>query len=157
MVNTDKKTLKNQALTKWTSEKIKLSDQWIDNEVKQRNRTMSQRAIYLCNLGENIGSEQSELRPVLIVSNNKINRGNNVLVVPLSTKLRTMTNKKGKEVPRYNTHFFLTPEKYTFLKEKSVVKCEHLTTVSKVRLTSYFGMIDQEDFNKVMVRINSNF
>ena len=95
MDNTQKKLLKNQALMTWNSEKIKLSDQWIDNEVNQRNRTMSQRAIYLCNLGENIGSEQCKLRPVLIVSNNKINKGNNVIVVPLSTKIKTITNKKG--------------------------------------------------------------
>ena len=157
MDNTQKKLLKNQALMTWNSEKIKLSDQWIDNEVNQRNRTMSQRAIYLCNLGENIGSEQCKLRPVLIVSNNKINKGNNVIVVPLSTKIKTITNKKGKEIPRYKTHYFLTPEKYPFLSEKSVAKCEHITTVSKVRLTSYFGMIDEDDFNKIMIRINSNF
>ncbi|MEW5208098.1 type II toxin-antitoxin system PemK/MazF family toxin, partial [Bacillus cereus] len=75
----DKKTQKTQksaALTRWHSNKITLAHRWIDDEVTQKQRRMVQGAIHLCELGENVGSEQNKKRPVLIISNNNINKNN---------------------------------------------------------------------------------
>jgi len=53
--------------------KIDLSCDWIENSENQIFRHPIQGAVYQCQLGENIGNEQGEHRPVLIVSNNTMN------------------------------------------------------------------------------------
>lgn len=157
----DKKTQKTQksaALTRWHSNKITLAHRWIDDEITQKQRRMVQGAIHLCELGENVGSEQNKKRPVLIISNNNINKNNtNVVVIPLSSKLATKTNKKGTVIPRYSTHYFLKKSKYTFLDSDSSVKTEHIATVSKVRLDAFLGKIDQDDIDKVSIRLKTLF
>ena len=114
-----RKQAKEQALRDWTEEKVQLSNRWIDEEKKQKQRKLVQRGIYLCNLGENIGSEQNneatERRPVLVMSNNIINPNDpNVLVAPLSKNLETK-KVKGKTVPRFGSQYFLYKKVYTFL------------------------------------------
>lgn len=151
------KVAKESALNIWNVKKIELAKKWIDNSEIQRKRSMIQNAVYLCDLGENIGSEQSNFRPVVIISNNKFNNGNNVVIVPLSTTLKTTINKKGVEVPKYRTHYFLKKSKYTFLSKDSCAKCEHITTVSRIRLGAYLGSIDSEDLDKIKIRISGIF
>lgn len=153
----ESKTEKSTALKKWIPIKNELSDKWILNEETQRKRPISKGAIMICELGENIGSEQNKKRPVLVVSNQYINQGNTVIVVPLSTKLKTKTNKNGKIVPRYLSHYFLKQENYPFLKSDSAVKCENIRTISKVRLTDYLGLISDDDYKKIESRIKNIF
>lgn len=48
-------------------------------------RTVYRGQVYWCEFGENVGSEQSERRPALILSNNPANRSSpNVLVAPIT-------------------------------------------------------------------------
>lgn len=148
---------KTTALKNWSSIKTILSNNWISDEETPKKRTISKGAIMICDLGENIGSEQNKKRPVLVVSNNHINQGNNVIVVPLSTKLKTKHNKNGKVVPRYPSHYFLKQEKYPFLEEDSVVKCENIRTVSKIRLSDYIGLVSEEDYHKIKNRLKNIF
>ncbi len=153
----EKKRNKTTALKEWGSIKKTLSDNWISDEETQRKRPISKGAIMICELGENIGSEQNKKRPVLVVSNNHINRANNVIVVPLSTTLKTRKNKDGIDIPRYQSHYFLKKEKYPFLEADSAVKCENIRTVSKIRLSDYLGIVDENDYNKIKNRLKNVF
>ncbi|MEM5599573.1 type II toxin-antitoxin system PemK/MazF family toxin [Niallia circulans] len=107
-----KKIDKENTLRTWTEEKIITAKRWIDEETTQKKRSIHQRGIYLCNLGENIGSEQnnevSERRPVLVLSNNIMNPNDpNVLIAPLSKNLETKISRNGKKVPKFNSQYFL--------------------------------------------------
>jgi mRNA interferase MazF len=152
MVDREKlKVDKEKALRTWTEEKIQLSKEWIDNETIQKGRNMVRGAIHICTLGENIGSEQNEERPVLIISNDLMNStGGNVTVIPLTSRL---TKKNGTSIPKYRSHYFLMKSKYKFLTYDSAVKTEDITTVSKIRLGDYLGNIDADDIHKVSIRM----
>ena len=151
------KTEKEKALNEWHPRKITMAKRFIEEEEIQKARNMVKGAIHLCELGENIGSEQSEERPVIIVSNDRINStATNVKVIPLSKTLKTKTiTKRGKTqtVPRVGTHFFLYKSKYTCLTYDSAAMAEGITTVSKIRLGKHLGNLTPEDLNKVLSRL----
>ncbi|MET3507704.1 type II toxin-antitoxin system PemK/MazF family toxin [Halalkalibacter oceani] len=151
------KAKKEERIRNWTERKIKLAHKWIENEDVQKARPMIQGAIHLCMLGENVGNEQGGERPVLVISNNRVNSSSgNVKVIPLTTKLKTKTVKrKGAEriVPKVATHYFLKKAKYNFLDKDSAAKVEETTTVSKVRLTAYLGNIDESDLPAIKSRL----
>jgi mRNA interferase MazF len=153
-----KKVDKKAKLGEWHPKKIALANEWIENEQTQMKRPIIRGAIFTCELGENIGTEQNGERPVLIISNDRINRtSGSVKVAPLTTKLKTkiITDRKGKTkvVPRLATHYFLKKEVYPFLAQTSAVKVEELTTVNKVRLKQHIGNINDDDLNKIMNRV----
>lgn len=153
-----KKVDKKAKLDEWHPKKIALANEWIENEQKQMKRPIIRGAIFTCELGENIGTEQNGERPVLVISNDWINRtSGSVKIAPLSTKLKTktITDRKGKTkiVPRLKTHYFLQKEVYPFLAQTSAVKLEELTTVNKVRLKQHIGNINDDDLNKIMNRV----
>jgi len=84
-----KKEKKEKALNAWNAVKIILAKEFIDDEKTQINRKPVKGSVHLCQLGENIGSEQGEERPVIIVSNDRINSTSpNVVIVPLSKTLK---------------------------------------------------------------------
>lgn len=152
------KTKKRKALNNWHPLKETLAIRFIEEEDIQQKRHMTKGSIHLCQLGENLGSEQNEERPVVIVSNDRINAtSTNVKVVPLTKKLKTkeITNRKGEVqvVPRIRTHFFLKKEKYDFLDYDSAAKTEEVTTVSKIRMGKHLGNIDSGDFEKIKSRL----
>ncbi|KZE63288.1 MazF family transcriptional regulator [Fictibacillus phosphorivorans] len=157
--NASKKAEKTQAIQDWTAKKIQLSDSWIDDEINQTSRAIIRGGIYKCELGENIGKEQSEKRPVLVISNELINTTSpNISVIPLTKKLKykMAKTKGGKEYkkPRYNSHFFLFKKDYPFLEHDSAVLGEELKTVSKIRIAEHMGDIeDQMVINKVLQRV----
>lgn len=147
------KSRKEKVLRKWTETKISLSKAWIDNETTQKKRNMVRGAIHVCNLGENIGSEQNEERPVLIISNDLVNStGGNVIVIPLTSRL-TKKVVKGNEVPKYRSHYFLKKDYYKFLTYDSALKCEDITTVSKIRLGDHLGNVTESDLSKILIRV----
>ena len=47
--------------------KITLANEWIENEQTQMKRLIVQGAIFTCELGENIGTEQNGERSVLVL------------------------------------------------------------------------------------------
>lgn len=152
------KQKKEKDLNAWQPRKVKMALEFIDDEQIQQKRNFVKGAIHLCELGENIGSEQNEERPVLIVSNNRINStATNVKVIPLSKTLKTkeITNRKGKKqsVPKLGTHFFLKKDKYSFLTYDSAAMAEGITTVSKIRLGKHLGEISEDDLRKVLSRL----
>lgn len=151
----EQKQQKRDRLYQWTPEKEILAHTWIENMQTQKERTMIQGAIFNCILGENIGSEYNKKRPVLIISNNRLNKSaNTITVIVLSTKLKFKTTGKGTKIPCYKSHHFLRQENYDFLREDSVVKAEYMMNVSRVRLSDFLGKISEKDLNSIKKCVN---
>lgn len=91
------------------------------------------------NSGDNhCGSEQFGLRPVLVVQNDIGNRyAPTIIVVCISTK-------HGK-LP---THVHLK-KGVGNLNRDSIVLCEQLRTIDKIRLLSKIGHLDKDDMDKI--------
>ncbi|KIO58742.1 hypothetical protein B4143_4369 [Bacillus subtilis] len=147
---------KHQKLEEWNIRKKELAKNWIENKQSLRGRGIVQGGIYLCELGENLGSEQNsnigEDRPVIVLSNNTINStGENIIVAPLS---KTLKFRKGTNIPKYRSHYFLFTKKYSFLTYDSAIKAEEMKAVSKVRLNKKLGEISKEDFKRIITRVN---
>lgn len=153
------KAEKESALRAWNEKKIVIAKDWIDNEQKQRARKLKQGAVYMCAFGENIGAEINteleEVRPVLVVSNDLINQtADNITIVPLTKHLKYRKNRKGQKMPMYKSQYFLWKDQYTFLTYDSAVKGEEVKTVSKIRITTKMGNIEQADLEKILARLD---
>lgn len=91
------------------------------------------------------GSEQTGLRPAVIIQTDAANSNSrypNTIVLTISTK--------GKAVP---FHVPLTPSEANGLKQKSYVKCEQISTISKDRLISRLGCLDNEQMEEITAAI----
>jgi len=87
--------------------------------------------VYFTDLGQRTGSEQSGMRPVIIVQNDIGNRNSpTVIVVPITSQI------KREDMP---THISL--RKSFGLDEDSIALCEHVDTIDKQRLLDYIGHI----------------
>ena len=97
--------------------------------------------IWLVDWSPSRGSEQSGMRPALVVQTDAANRNTrypNVIVAAISTK--------GKDVP---FHVPLTPEGSNGLSENSWCKCEQILTISKDRLARRLGRIDDRQMQRI--------
>ena len=99
--------------------------------------------IYFADLGnDNIGSEQSGARPVLIIQNNVGNKFSPTVIVACITS-KIFRN----EIP---THVKLS--KYTYgLNDDSLVLCEQIKTIDKSRLRQKIAVLNIHD----ELRVNS--
>ncbi|MEK4026968.1 type II toxin-antitoxin system PemK/MazF family toxin [Sporosarcina sp. FSL W7-1283] len=157
----ERKEEKEDALRTWIEKKIDLAHEWIENEKKQTSRGIIRGGVYMCELGENIGAEQGEYRPALVVSNDLINStSGNVSVIPLTKNLKKKVrrDKQGKVIevlnqPRLSSHYFLRKDKYVFLDHDSAVLGEETKTISKVRISEHRGDIDPGDMDRIMTRV----
>lgn len=83
---------KNLHYIQWVNKKLKISK-------SSRKYTVAQREIYYCDLGVNIGSEQGENRPVVILQNNSGNKsGNTTIIAPITSHEKSVQydNDKNK-------------------------------------------------------------
>lgn len=150
----------------WLKDKVNYNRISKFNASKRRQVLHGQ--IWYCDLGCNIGTEKNKMRPVLVMSNNKINNSEKVVIV-------CITDAKGKtnsnNLPAQDSWFLLyantedeekmlkpgrkVPEKmrtYDFLEKDSMVQCEEIRAVSKARLDSSRGCIGtlrKEDFEMI--------
>ena len=129
--------------------------------------------VWKCDLGSNIGQEKNKERPVLIVSNNRINRTGKVVVV-------CITDAKGKvnayNMPIQNSWMLIysstndpsemfkpdrvvprSATQYAFLNKDSIIQCEEIRAVSKVRLTRILGIIDPADLIILKTKLQKTF
>ena len=91
--------------------------------------------IYFARLNPVIGSEQGDLRPVLIVQNDVGNKHSpTVIIVPLTCNL------EKKPLP---THVFITQT--GDLEYKSLALAEQVRTIDRSRLSRYIGRIDMDE------------
>lgn len=147
------KTAKEQALRAWGEDKINLAHRWIDDEKKQSGRNFVRGAIHKAELGENIGTEQGEYRPIIIISNDLINStSGNVLVLPLTKSLKFKIID-GKKVPKFRSNYFLFNEKYSFLEHDSAVLIQDARSISKVRIGGFKGILEVDDLKKIISRV----
>lgn len=156
------KNEKKAAIDIWKNEKVLLANNWIEEEETLKAKGVIRGAIHYCVLGENIGNEQNEERPVIVVSCDLINStSGNVLVAPLSKTLKKkykegkiVLTKNNKPIPKLSSHLFLFKDNYSFLKYDSAVMTEEIKSVSKVRLKDHIGTIeDIKELNRLNVRV----
>lgn len=108
--------------------------------------------IYLANLNPSLGSEQSGIRPVLIIQNDTGNRYSPTVIV------LAITSKEKKNIP---THVKIGAMQG--LEKDSVVLVEQVRTVDKERLIKKLGMLSFEKMQeikealKISLNIRCNF
>lgn len=113
-------------------------------------REVKQGDVYICNLGEAIGSEQKNTRPILVVSTNSLNMNrSNVIVVPITSSM----NKKNMI-----NHYCLFKDKYKWFTHKNnIALLECVRDISNVRLERYLGTIDETDIKEITKLIIYDF
>ena len=109
--------------------------------IMERNITRGD--IFYANLDGTIGSEQSGIRPVIVVQNDIGNKYSpTTIIVPLTKKVRLKINQP--------THFWINP--FGNIRFDSIVLTEQIRVIDKSRLKEKIGHIDN---NRIMNKINS--
>jgi mRNA interferase MazF len=132
----------------WFEEKYKYKFRYSDNRLYVKKGE-----IYNCNLGQNIGSEQNECRPVLILQNNKGN-----LYAP-TTVVAPITDEIKANLPTHVNLKDLKPD----CNVTGIVLIEQLKCISKKRLKNRLDCIDtkSKNWNKVInalkIELDVNF
>lgn len=101
--------------------------------------------IYLVDLNSHVGSEQSGIRPALIVQNEKGNTYSpTTIVCPLTSKQK----------PLQETHVFLTTGDCGIVKDSTVL-CEQVRVIDKSRIMKKVGEVINrqkiEDINRKLM------
>lgn len=95
--------------------------------------------IYYADLGEVVGSEQSGIRPVVVVQNNVGNKySNTVIVLPITSRVK-------KKLP---THVSISKNKYG-LEKDSIILVEQIRTLDKSRLKERIGRVDKKVLDEI--------
>ena len=90
--------------------------------------------IYYADLGNVVGSEQTGIRPVVVIQNNIGNRySKTVIVLPV-------TSRNKNKLP---THVSIAGNKYG-LEKDSIILAEQIRTIDKSRLISKIGRLDKK-------------
>lgn len=149
----------------WLKDKINYHKKSSYNKIKRMQ--VNQGEVWYFDLGYNIGTEKNKCRPVLIVSSNKFNRSDKVVVICL-TDAQGKVNERN--LPYQDSWYLLysdttddtkkiSPNRiipknnriYSFLEKDSMLQCEEIRIVHKVRLDNdrkSIGVIDNEDLIK---------
>jgi mRNA interferase MazF len=98
-----------------------------------------QKEIWMADLNPVIGSEQSGIRPVVIISGDSMNRHYSIVIMcPLTSKVKPY---KGCPV--------ITPDNINNLIAISQVIPFQVRTISKRRLTTKLGFISEKDLENI--------
>lgn len=134
------------SLDTWNTEKKNIAASFFKNETQILNMQVFKGEVFNCVIGENLGHEQCDTRPVVVISSSFINcRTSTILVAPLSTNVVKKTiikNGRERKVLRFSTQVLLRPKEHNFLAAESVVKLDQMKTVSKDRLLAKLGDLD---------------
>ena len=94
--------------------------------------------IYVADLGEGMGSEQENERPVVIVQNNKGNAyADTTIVVPITSRMKN-------DIPNHVIIHYGILKTYI-----GCVLTEQVRTISIYRLKKYIGTINEKDLRKI--------
>ena len=103
-----------------------------------------QKEIWMTDLNPVQGSEQSGIRPAVIISGDSMNKYYSVVIIcPLTTKL-----KPYKSCP------VVKPDKFNKLKSDSQVISFQIRTIAKSRLKKRIGLISQDVLEQIKVGVN---
>ena len=106
-------------------------------------KQVSRGQIYYADLSPVKGSEQGGLRPVLIIQNDIGNKYSPTTIIAIITTRKTKAN-----LP---THVWLNAE--CGLPKDSMVECEQVRTIDKVRLSNFMGTVSQEIMKEIDMAI----
>ena len=131
----------------WAKEKIILAEreskrqyylQKDNTNPRNKPRIVRFGRVYGCNLGKNIGSEQNgKSRPVVILQKDSPNSPT-VIVAPLTDAHDANGNLKTI----FPTHVLVKDPNLT---KESIIKLEHIRSVSKNRLTEYMTDLNKDE------------
>ena len=131
----------------WAKEKIVLAEkesrrqyflQKDNTNKRNKPRIVKFGKVYGCNLGKNIGSEQNgKSRPVVILQKDTPNSPT-VIVAPLTDAHDSDGNLKKL----FPSHVFVKDPNLT---KESIIKLEHIRSISKNRLTEYMTDLNKDD------------
>ena len=94
--------------------------------------------MYVADLGNGLGSEQSGERPVVIVQNNKGNAyADTTIIVPI-------TSKRKNKLPNHVIIHYGILTRY-----EGCVLTEQIRTISVYRLRKYIGRLNNKDIRKI--------
>ena len=161
------------AIGGWISTKFQLHMNSLTNSVKKR--TINVGEIWNCDLGFNIGDEKNKKRPVLVISNNRINQSGKVIVLFMTDALGKVDTVKN--FPKQNSWYLLfstttdndmmfkagrrIPKNkiaYDCLHKDTIVQCEEIRSVSKSRFDSMImGTIDPNDLKIIKAKLKTVF
>lgn len=121
--------------------------------MKEKAKTIMERNItrgdiFYANLDGTIGSEQSGIRPVIVVQNDIGNKYSpTTIIVPLTKKVRLKINQP--------THFWINP--FGNIRFDSIVLTEQIRVIDKSRLKEKIGVMNnkamQEIDNKILIAL----
>lgn len=158
----------------WTADKVRYHD--VSKRASTKRLQVNYGEIWYCDLGYNVGAEKNKCRPVLVMSNNRVNRSEKVVVLCI-TDAKGKTNSRN--LPAQDSWFLLyapttieakklcpgriiparaTP--YAFLDKDSIVQCEEIKAVSKARLDATRGCIGTlapDDFKMVKEKFKRTY
>ena len=114
--------------------------------IMERNITRGD--IFYANLDGTIGSEQSGIRPVIVVQNDIGNKYSpTTIIVPLTKKVRLKINQP--------THFWINP--FGNIRFDSIVLTEQIRVIDNSRLKEKIGVMNnkamQEIDNKILIAL----
>lgn len=95
--------------------------------------------IYLANLDCSVGSEQSGIRPVLVIQNDIGNKYSPTIIV------LAITSKSKKNIP---THVKIDSN-IEGIKKDSIILVEQVRTIDKSRLIKRIGKLDINKMNEI--------
>ncbi|MBI3098528.1 MAG: type II toxin-antitoxin system PemK/MazF family toxin [Planctomycetes bacterium] len=96
--------------------------------------------VLLVRLDPTVGSEERKTRPVVVVSNDSINRHARVFIaVPFTSSLR----------PPSPTQVIVHPSASNGLKADSRALCEHLRSLDKQRIVDRWGRLSTTDMRRI--------
>lgn len=119
----------------WVNEQIKMND-----NLSKSSKIIPRRGeIWTCELGQNIGSEENKIRPVIIIQNDTGNKNSpTTIIAPISNRPKKIA-----------VHIELRESDYKLEEgEKNQVTgtilAEQIKVVSKVRLGRHIATVDEE-------------
>ena len=96
--------------------------------------------IYYADLGINKGSEQSNTRPVVVISNDLNNTHSNVItVIPIT----------GAEKTQLPVHVMIPSVQNNHDNPVNTVLCEQIRAISTERIKNFIGILDAEAISKI--------
>lgn len=94
--------------------------------------------MFVADLGQGLGSEQANERPVVIVQNNKGNAyADTTIIVPITSRMKN-------DIPNHVIIHYGILKKY-----KGCVLTEQVRTISIYRLKKYIGTLSKKDIRKI--------
>jgi mRNA interferase MazF len=113
-------------------------------------------SIAFAELGENIGNEMCNAKPVIVISNDQMNTSSNNVLVAVLTKSENKMDANGK-IKLLPSQYLLKKSVFPFLAYDSIILFENTMCISKARLSKRIGYIDKTNMKYMERQIKRVF